>query len=197
MRRACGPPGSPSGPRWRRPSLQCSRAWRVPNRRVPGPDPRTRPKRACPGARPQDTPETGLPWGQTQEHAPNRRALAERGRVDGLPVAPHVPVLGAEYEQDEILLADADDLARSRRRHVAEPARAELSRLAREPEARAAAVYEIQLVLFLVVVRPRLDARRKHERVRAESRDSEALPDLPEDAVAELVERRKRETHAR
>jgi hypothetical protein len=48
---------------------------------------------------------------------------------------------------------------------------------------------EVELVLGLVVVRPRLDARWEDEDIHAERGDPERLANLAEDAVAELVDR--------
>jgi hypothetical protein len=125
------------------------------------------------------------------------RGSAELRRVRRLPVAADVAVFGADNDQDEVLVADTDDLARRLRLDVAEPARPELPRLSRQPEARPAAVDEVELVLLLVKVRPRFDPGREHPSVRAEGRDPEPRPNLAEDAVAELVQRGKRVTHGR
>jgi hypothetical protein len=57
-------------------------------------------------------------------------------------VAAGVPALGADDEHDEVLVADVRDAARRRRLDVGDPAGAELERLARDLEARTAAVDE-------------------------------------------------------
>jgi hypothetical protein len=142
------------------------------------------PGRSC--ARHGDTPrEDGL------AAQPSREGSA------GRPSRPDVAVLGADHDEDEILVADVDDLARRRRLDVAEPAGPELARLARQPETCPPAVNEIELVLFLVEVRPRLDPGREHPRIRSEGRDPELRPDLADGAVAQLVHRRKGVPHGR
>src|SRR3954471_4113906 len=136
------------------------------------------------GARHQDTPRTDA-------------CSAQLGRVSGLPVAADVAVLGADDDQHEVLVADADDLARRPRLDVAEPSWPELSRLAGQAKPSPAPVDEIELVLFFVEVRPRLDAGREHPGIGPERGDLELLPNLPDRAVAELLQRRKRVTHGR
>ena len=79
---------------------------------------------------------------------------------------------------------------------MAEPARPELARLAGKREPRAARVDEVELVLFLVEVRPRLDAGRDHEHVDAERRHAKLPAHLAEDAVAQLLDRPERIAHA-
>jgi hypothetical protein len=79
---------------------------------------------------------------------------------------------------------------------VAEPARPELARLAGQRELRTACVHEVELVLLLVEVRPRLDARRDHEHVDAERRHAKLPAHLAEDAVAQFLDRPERIAHA-
>ena len=68
---------------------------------------------------------------------------------------------------------------------------------ATQTEARPSAVNEVELVLLLVEVRPRLDPGREHPSIRAEGRDPDPRPNLADDPVAELVQRRKCVTHGR
>jgi hypothetical protein len=56
---------------------------------------------------------------------------------------------------------------------------------------------EVELVLLLVKVGPRLDPGREHPGIRAEGRDPKARPNLADDGVTELVQRRKGVTHGR
>jgi hypothetical protein len=66
-------------------------------------------------------------------------------------VAADVPVLGADHEHDEILVA-ARDAARGRRLDVGDSAGLELEGLARDLEPRPATVDEVELVLIVVEV---------------------------------------------
>src|SRR6185437_1276628 len=99
-------------------------------------------------------------------------------------------------EHHERLLADGRDLARRGRLDVAQAAGPELASLAGQRKSRAAGVDEVELVLLLVVVRPRLDPRLDHEHVHAERGHAQLLPHLPEDAVAQLVDGAERVAHA-
>jgi hypothetical protein len=58
-------------------------------------------------------------------------------------------------------------------------------------------VNEVELVLLLVGVRPGLHTGGEDPGVGSEGADLERRTDLPDNAVAELVEGRKRVTHGR
>ena len=171
------------------------------------PDPETRPnrhfRRTETETRRSLSHVPGPIWCQARGHAPKGRARssAELRGVCRLAVPPGVAVLAAYHDQHEILVADADDLARRRRLYVTEPAWPELPRLAWQQEARPPAMHEIELVLFLVGVRPRGDPGREHPSVGAEGSDPERRPNLADDAVSELdgitpLARDTRDTHA-
>ena len=79
---------------------------------------------------------------------------------------------------------------------MADAARAELEALALDLEARQSAVDEVELVLLVVEVLEPAGLRRQHHRVDAERGHAERLPDLAEDARAEVVDRAVGEGHA-
>src|SRR5436305_2804996 len=136
------------------------------------------------------------PEGLTLAVLPAERAapLEIALRVDELPVALDVAVLAADHEYDEIVaLACIREPARHRRLDVHQTALAELARLVGDLEACSTAVDEVQLVLLLMEMAEALEARRHHDHVGAERRDSECAPNLAEAvALADVVERAER-----
>src|SRR6185437_3351408 len=79
------------------------------------------------------------------EPGPPELRLAELRRIGRLPVAADVAVLGADHDENKIVVADVDDLARRLRFDVRHAARPELARLTGQAELCSTAVDEIEL----------------------------------------------------
>src|SRR3954462_12737559 len=107
-----------------------------------------------------------------------------------MPVAFDVAVLAADHEQHELfVVARIREPAWRRRLDVDECAGADLPLLAADLGARATAVHEVELVLFVVVVQEALEPRRVDDPVHAERGHAELATNLAEaGALAELVQ---------
>src|SRR5206468_12531248 len=106
-----------------------------------------------------------------------------------LSVAAHVAVLATDDEVDRVLfVAEVLEAADYRGVYPGDAARAQLVSLAVELDLQAALVDEVELLLHLVQVTAGFVARRHHDRVDAESFDTELLADLAgAPALAALV----------